>query len=242
VAGQADDTISVVEAATGRSLRTIPLGPRPELSLADRGEALFHDSRLSLDGWMSCQSCHTDGHSNGQLGDTLGDGSYGAPKRVPSLLGVGSTGPWTWTGSIPRLEDQIQKSVERTMRGTPLSGEQVDALAAYLRSLSPPRRRIGTDPAAEARGRLVFEKQQCARCHRPPTYTSPGRHDVDLVDEAGNRRFNPPSLRGLVNRDPLLHDGRAETIEAVFLEHDHPGGQPMSAAEVADLAAFLRSL
>ena len=55
--------------------------------------------------------------SNGLSSDTLGDGSFGAPKRTPSLLGVGATGPWTWTGSIDRLEDQVRKSILTTMRG-----------------------------------------------------------------------------------------------------------------------------
>ena len=86
----------------GRAVRqasgSIPLGPRPELGPVERGERLFLDARLSHDGWMSCQSCHTDGQTNGLLADTLGDGGFGAPKRVTSLLGVGATGPWTWTG------------------------------------------------------------------------------------------------------------------------------------------------
>ncbi len=81
---------------------------------------------------MSCHSCHTDGHSNGQLGDTLGDDSYGAPKPRPSLRGVHATGPWTWTGSIDRLEAQIQKSVQRTMRGAELNADQVASLTARI--------------------------------------------------------------------------------------------------------------
>ena len=99
-------------------LATISLGPRPEPTAADRGERLFYSAKLSHDGWMSCHSCHTDGHTNSLLSDTLGDGSYGAPKRVPSLLGVAATGPWTWTGSIARLEDQVRKSIATTMHGT----------------------------------------------------------------------------------------------------------------------------
>ena len=53
--------------------------PAPEPDAVARGERLFHDARLSHDGWMSCHSCHVDGHTNGLVADTLGDGSYGAP-------------------------------------------------------------------------------------------------------------------------------------------------------------------
>ena len=87
---------------------------------------------------MSCHSCHTDGHTNNLLSDTLGDGSYGAPKRVPSLLGVAETGPWTWTASVARLEDQVQKSIATTMHGTKLPESQISDLTAYLATLAPP--------------------------------------------------------------------------------------------------------
>lgn len=237
------DTLTAIDARTGTLRATVSLGTRPEPTLVERGERLFHDASLSHDRWMSCQSCHTDGHSNGQLGDTLGDGSYGAPKRVPSLLGVGTSGPWSWVGGMDRLEDQVRKSILLTMRGSEPAKDDVAALTAYLRTLEPPRPVTASlDPAAINRGREVFVSQGCADCHTPPRYTSKGRYDVGLADEAGNTKFNPPSLLGVGVREPLLHDGRARRLEDVFLEHGHPGGAEMSRDEVADLAAFLRSL
>ncbi len=42
-----------------------------------------------------------------------------------------------------------------------------------------------------------FSRSESAQsCHALPEYTSPGRYDVGLRDEVGNREFNPPSLRG----------------------------------------------
>jgi YVTN family beta-propeller protein len=244
VACALDDRIDVVATGTGRTLAAIALGPRPELGPADRGERLFFDAGLSHDGWMSCQSCHTDGHTSGLRSDTLGDGSYGAPKRIPSLLGSGSTGPWTWLGGIGRLEDQVKKSIETTMQGKPPRGSDVEALAAYLRTLAPPSPVALADVAATAveRGRAVFEARKCAECHAPPEYTTAERYDVGLADEVGNRLFNPPSLRGVGLRAPLLHDGRAATLEEVFRTHQHPRGAEFSAGEVSDLIAFLLKL
>jgi YVTN family beta-propeller protein len=246
VADSLDDTISVVEIATGLRPATISLGPRPELTAADRGERLFSSAKLSHDGWMSCHSCHTDGHSNSLLSDTLGDGSYGAPKRVPSLLGVAATGPWTWTGSIPRLEDQIRKSIDTTMHGVKPTDENVSDLAAYLNSLAPPSAEVmgiaSGDASAIGRGREVFESRKCASCHVPPKYTSLERYDVGLHDEAGNREFNPPSLRAVSRRDSLLHDGRAGSLEDVFQNERHPRGLALTTREIADLVAFLRTL
>jgi cytochrome c peroxidase len=240
------DTISVVAVDSGRRVRTIALGPLPEPDAIERGERLFYDARLSHDGWMSCHSCHTDGHTNGLVSDTLGDGSFGAPKRVPSLLGVGATGPWTWIGSIDRLEAQVRKSIETTMRGSPPSDESVAALTAYLRALAPPDpamvQRTPDDAAAATRGRETFRTRGCAECHAPPEYTTPGRFDVGLEDEVGNRRFNPPSLRGVVLRAPWLHDGRAGTLGEVFRRHGHPPGTVLTPQEVADLVAFLKTI
>ncbi len=245
VADSLDDTISVVATATGQRPATIPLGPRPELSAADRGERLFSSARVSHDGWMSCQSCHTDGHTNGLLSDTLGDGSYGAPKRVPSLLGVAATGPWTWTGSMARLEDQVRKSIATTMHGTKPTDAQVADLTAYLRTLSPPAPRMwGTDldGPAVARGKQVFEARKCASCHEPPEYTTPQMVDVGLADEVGNREFNPPSLRAVSRRDAFLHDGRAHSLREVFAREHHPRGLELSPREIDDLVAFLGTL
>ncbi len=243
VAGKLDDSISVVEAETYRRLKVIALGPRPESTLVERGESLFHDATLSHDGWMSCQSCHTDGHTSGLLVDTLGDDSYGAPKKVPSLLGVGRTGPWAWNGSIDRLEHQVRKSITITMQGRIPTTDQVEALTAYLESLAPPR---AVSPSnqhqAEGRGQAVFATRKCGQCHGGPEFTTSKLYDVGLVDEVGNHRFNPPSLRGVSQRDGFFHDGRAGTLEAVFLKHGHPRESEWTETEVADLVAFLKSL
>jgi YVTN family beta-propeller protein len=246
VADALDDTISVVEVATGLRVATIALGHRPQPTAAERGERLFSSARLSHDGWMSCQSCHTDGHTNNLLSDTLGDGSYGAAKRVPSLLGVATTGPWTWTGSIPRLEDQVRQSIVTTMHGAKPTDEQIKDLTAYLSSLPVPPPELTSNGPSDlpvvARGRQVFESRKCMSCHVPPEYTSPGVYDVGLSDEVGNREFNPPSLRGVGRRETLLHDGRAHALEEVFQKERHPRRLVLTPAEIADLVAFLRTL
>jgi DNA-binding beta-propeller fold protein YncE len=246
VANTHTDSVSIVDLEAGRVTAELALGPAGELKAADRGELLFHDARLSHDGWMSCHSCHTDGHSNGRLADTLGDGTYGTPKRVPSLLGVADTGPWGWNGGVKDLRDQMRQSVATTMRGPKLSDDQADDLVAYLRTLTPApplgRFRDSADRATVARGREAFDRQGCGTCHAPPTYTTPRTYDVGLVDEAGLRAFNPPSLRGVSQGGPFFHDGRAATLADVFARHRHQIRGDIAAAELADLLAFLESL
>jgi YVTN family beta-propeller protein len=243
IANMLDDSISVVDVPTGLPRRTIALGRMPAPTAAQRGERLFFDARVAHDGWMSCHSCHTDGHSSGKSADTLGDGGFGAPKRVPSLLGGGQTGPWGWLGSFEFLEDQVRQSIASTMHGAKVDTAMVNDLVAYLQRLEPPRpARPAVDVSAVERGRALFLARKCDVCHVPPNYTTPGAFDVGLADEVGQRRFNPPSLQGVGLRAPLLHDGRAPTLEDVFLRHRHPRGAAMTDDEASDLAAFLRSL
>jgi DNA-binding beta-propeller fold protein YncE len=240
IANWLSDTISVFDLNFQNLVATIPLGPQPEASLADRGEALFYDGTLSHNGWLSCNSCHTDGHSNGQLNDNLGDGSYGAAKRVLSLLGVRDTAPWAWNGGIAKLEDQIRNSIQTTMRGK-ASDEQVAALTEFLKTLDPPPR-LSKSGESAARGELVFRQQGCAKCHAAPQFTTPKIYDVGLHDEVGNSEFNPPSLRGISQRDSFFHDSRAHDLASVFTQFHHGIKAQTTDRDLQDLMIFLRGI
>jgi cytochrome c peroxidase len=252
------DEVVLVDLDAGQVVARIALGPQGEPTIVDRGERLFYDARLSLDGWFSCHSCHTDGHTNGQRADTLGDGGFGAAKRVLTLLGTNDTGPWAWDASAPDLEGQIHKSLVTTLQGREPTSDQVMALAAYLRSLPPPPAlgplenapgaagaapsRETFDPALAERGHLVFARRGCTACHTEGAFTTGGTFDVGLADELGGQRFNPPSLRGVSQLDELFHDNRAAALEEVFTVHGHRLEEPLDDGELRALIEFLRGL
>ena len=52
--------------------------------------------------------------------------------------------------------------------------------------------------------------------HIPPSYTSNSKYDVGIHDEYGLKEFNPPSLRGISQRNRFFHDNRAQTLIEVF--------------------------
>jgi len=243
VANMFSDSISVIDVPRRKVIEEIPLqADAAPLTSVERGESLFYDARLSLDGWYSCHSCHTDGHTVGLLSDNLGDDNYGAPKRIPSLLGTAGTGPWQWNGSQKRLEEQVHKSVVTTMQGEDPGEEQVADLAAFVARLpAPPRPRI-IDEERVARGREVFSSHGCNNCHVPPLYTSQGVYDVGLKDQHGRSEFNPPSLRGVRLRGPYFHDNRAATLEAVFRSYKHQLNADLTDEDLAALITFLESL
>ncbi len=247
VANTFADSISIISLKEHEAIAEIPLGPQPELTLAQRGELLFHDASLSHDGWMSCQSCHSDGHTNGHLNDNFSDKSFGAPKRVLSLLGRNGTAPFAWNATAEDFGAQIRKSIIHTMQGDKEpTDKQVEALTAFLETLPPPPpidlARGQRDEAAVARGNGFFKSRRCDRCHAPPTYTTPRTYNVGLTDKLGRDHFNPPPLVGVGQRGPYLHDGQAKSLEDVFKKFKHKVPADLSEEQLSDLLAFLRSL
>jgi YVTN family beta-propeller protein len=249
VANQFDDSVSVINVGLMRLVKKISLGKQPEtLSEQQLGEGLYYDARLSVEGWYSCNSCHTDGHTTGSRNDNFSDGSFGTPKQIPSLLGVESTRPWGWTGRFNTHEAQVQQSILGTMHGPSrgATGENVNAIATYIRSLEPaPGISVARgEPESDAarRGRRVFEHLRCGRCHAGSDFTSDRTYDVEPRDEENLTEFNPPSLLGVSQRSAFLHDGRAKSLREVFEKFGHPKQETIPPDQLDDLLQYLRRL
>ena len=210
------NAIQVVDMASRKLARTIELSPAAPPSLARQGEAIFYDAGRSLDQWYSCHSCHYEGHTNAATMDTRNDGRFGNFKTVLSLRGAAKTGPWFWHGWATDFRAALRKSMTETMLGEEPTDHDVEAMAAFVESLTPPRNahlESGRLSAAAARGEAVFhsEKAACAQCHPAPNFTDGLTHDVGLgAATDAYSEYNSPSLRGVYDRVRLLHDGRAQ--------------------------------
>jgi cytochrome c peroxidase len=245
------DAVQVVDAKAGKIVRSIPLGSPARPSLARQGEELFYDARRSHNQWFSCHTCHTDGHTCGLTFDTLNDDSFGNPKLTPTLRNVANTGPWTWHGWQRDLGAAVEKSLTETMFGPRPTPAQTRVMVAFLATLehppNPKRDRGGALTPAAERGRQLFSgKAACSRCHQGKHYTSRKNYDVKLEpDGSPYKLWNPPSLLGLYDRGPYLHDGRASSLKDVLQKYHSPeklGGAPLTPQETNDLLAFLNSL
>src|SRR3954451_2686438 len=77
------------------------------------GEALFHDKRLSVDGSLTCASCHdrAKGFADGKV---QGAGVPGRPlkRHTPGLWNLAWAGPVFWDGRARSLEDQVAGPIE----------------------------------------------------------------------------------------------------------------------------------
>jgi cytochrome c peroxidase len=245
------DAVQVVDVKAGKVVRTIPLGAPAQPALARKGEELFYDARRSHNQWFSCHTCHSDGHTCGLTFDTLNDDSFGNPKLTPTLRNVVNTGPWTWHGWQRDLGAAVEKSLTETMFGPKPTARETQALVAFLATLEHPpnpNRAKGESltPAAQ-RGRLLFSgAAACSRCHQGKHYTSSRNYDVKLEpDGSPYKLWNPPSLLGVNDRGPYLHDGRARTLRDLLQKHhgsEMLGGRKLTSQETSDLIEFLKSL
>ncbi|HJL14847.1 MAG TPA: PKD domain-containing protein [Sandaracinaceae bacterium LLY-WYZ-13_1] len=175
-------------------------------------------------------------------------------------------GPFRGTGLMD--DEDFHAGTRDETLGDPKAGvsEDLDALAAYVSSLdehlpSPFRDADGSLPEAAARGRRVFADAGCGTCHAGDALTdsgfegdgTPRLHDVGTLAEGSGERLggplvgiDTPTLHGLWQGAPYLHDGSAATLREVFTTRNegdaHGATSGLSAGELDDLIAYLRCL
>lgn len=253
VANYLSNSVQIVDLDSGDVTRTISLGGPAEPSLARTGEAIFYDADRSMHSWFSCNTCHTDGHTAGQVFDTRNDRSHGTPKLTPSLRGVAETGPWTWHGWQTDLHDAMKRSMNESMASKqPFSDEEATAMVAYLQTLDHPAnpRANPTDTVLARKqelGRTLFSgKAGCNNCHAGDHFTSAEKFDGKVEDRKDrDPLYNPPTLRGVVSRRRFLHTGKARSLDAVLTKYHRTEdlvGESLTDDERESLIEYLKSL
>lgn len=84
------------------------VGPGSDAAQVALGRRLFHDGDLSINGTLSCATCHDPRHSFAD-GTRAHPGAHGEPglRNVPSLVNVGAFSPLTWgNDALTTLERQ----------------------------------------------------------------------------------------------------------------------------------------
>ena len=121
-------------------------------------------------------------------------------------------------------------------------------LDAFLKAEQPvpsPYLVDGELSAAAVRGQAVFNTR-CIGCHSGPYLTDQQLHDVGTGTAMDAGPFDTPSLIEVWRTGPYLHDGRAAALNEVITKFnpgdEHGETSKLTAAEIADLVAFLMSL
>jgi mono/diheme cytochrome c family protein/cytochrome c553 len=226
------------------SSTTIPRTTRASVKL-ERGRALFHatgDNRVSADG-RACASCHPDGRD-----DTLVWSSPNGPRQTPMLAGrLSGAAPYGWNGDAADVSTHLVQTFKR-LGGTGITGDDKEALMAYVGSLRAPPPRKAKDMSSVERGLAIFSSPQaeCSSCHGEGGDLPDGvSHDVKSRVGADIRtKFDTPSLRFVSGSAPYFHDGRYKDLHTLLTRSDGKMGHTkhLSPTELADLEAYLESL
>jgi len=180
----------------------------------DRGEGLRNTTSLVGQGGKAGAPLHWSGNFD-EVQDFEND--------IRSFFGgtglMSDTGFNTGTRSQPMGDPKAGASAD------------LDALAAYVDSLtqptrSPKRAAGGAMTAGAVAGQTLFTSLNCQSCHtgaRLSDSTTGVRHDVGTIKPSSGHRLggpldgiDTPTLRGVWNTAPYLHDGSAATLRDVL--------------------------
>jgi YVTN family beta-propeller protein len=243
------DTLGVVNISpeVRPKAESFALGPPKAMSVSRRGEMLFNDARVCFQQWQSCASCHPDARSDSLNWDLLNDG-IGNPKQSKSMLFSHKTPPAMATGIRADAETAVRAGM-RNIQCTVRPEEDAVALDTYLTSIQPvpsPYLVKGKLSASAKRGKKIFEKAGCAKCHPSPLYTNIRRYNVGTgIGLEENREFDTPTLAEVWRTAPYLYDGRAATINDVLTKDNskdsHGTTSGLSEKEIDDLSEYVLS-
>ncbi|MEM7012697.1 MAG: LamG-like jellyroll fold domain-containing protein, partial [Verrucomicrobiota bacterium] len=222
------------------------------------------DTRLAVEEYISCASCHNDGGQDGRVWDLtqFGEGL----RNTIDLRGRGAGhGKLHWTANFDEVHDfegqirdlaggqglltEAQFAATQDPLGAPKAGlsPDLDALAAYVESLTEfPESPFVSNAAT---GQALFTSQGCATCHGGDAFSDSiddRLHDVGTFTAAsGQGKGQPltgldtPTLRGVWANAPYLHDGSAPTIADAIRAHT---GVVLTNQEFQDIAAYVEQI
>jgi DNA-binding beta-propeller fold protein YncE/cytochrome c553 len=165
------------------------------------------------------------------------------------------------TGFLP--EEMLSVGTRNEPLGDPKAGlsADLDALASYVASLdhanpSPYRNPDGSLTADGLAGRAIFSRLGCDFCHGGSELTDSARgslHDVGTLSEGSGMRageplfgIDTPTLLGVWETPPYLHDGSAPTLRDVLTSKNpddlHGYVSSLAEPEVDQLVAYVAQL
>ena len=264
VANRLDDTVSLIDTAARKVVRTIELGGPAELTPQRRGEQLFFDARFAFHNGFSCANCHLESTFDGLQWDLEPDG-FGVDIVDNRLLeDVDGTEPFKWNGGNPDLETECGPRTEKYFyRSQSYSREELGDLVSYIKSmpLRPNRYRLpnGELTAAQERGKDIFERtrkkdrtpipesNQCGFCHSGRHYTN--QKQVDVGSGKWSDRspiIDVPQLTNVALTAPYLHDGSARSLEEIWTifnpKDTHGVTNDLNKDELNDMIEYLKTL
>ena len=212
-------------------------------SAIDKGEKIFNDATYCFQNWQSCNGCHPgNARTDGLNWDLMNDG-IGNPKNCKSLLYSHVTPPSMISGIREKAEIAVRRGFTH-IQFAEIPEDDAKCVDEYLISLRPvpsPYLIDGKLSDKAERGKTVFEKLNCGYCHSGIYFTDMKMHRIgqDIEFEEG---WDTPTLVEIWRTAPYLFDGRAATLEDVFVTYKHGIDKKVSKEEIEDLVDYVNSL
>lgn len=215
---------------------------------------------------VACFSCHVNGHTNGALELAPDNRPNYARLRVdtPTMRGNYAELLFSSKRSIRTMDHfaEVEEYFDgdtamlAAIGGRDLQKANTNHMGDFNSIIDfPPAPKLdvfnrlipATATPQELRGEALFlGKAQCAPCHPPVSqFTDNTMHDLKVERFYTGRPEGPIKtfpLRGIKDSPPYLHDGRLLTLEDSVVFFDIVLGTKLTAAEKADLVAYLRAL
>ncbi|GAB5350031.1 cytochrome-c peroxidase [Alteriqipengyuania sp. 357] len=225
-----------------------PLPPRPKLegreaALAELGQALFNEPRLSASGHFACASCHARELGMGDgLRTSFGHGRQRGTRNAQQIFTAGFMHELFWDGRADTLEEQALAAMTNPIE---MAGEVGEI-----------ERRINADPHYRAKFAQIYGAEPIGidrileaiaafqKTLRPP------RSKWDLMLARGPDVFTDQELEGLhlfrtkagcasCHSGPLLSDGRYHNIGLTYYGRTYEDlGRYGVTGEGADVGRF----
>jgi YVTN family beta-propeller protein len=240
------------------------------------GKKLFFTSTgsMSVNQRASCASCHVFGTHDARPWDLSQFGKH--LRSTPDVRGIGHTGAHDWTGDKDEMADHNFGILEfaggpglipgggNPPLGAPNSGlsQDMDDIGRWMATLSPRKdtpflNPDGSQTANADSGEVLFNDPvvACADCHVSPFFTDSRlglpfiKHDVGTADPADTDAaagFDTPSLIGVWDTGPYLHNHLATTLQAVMTTFNtgdqHGTTSHLSSAQIDFIAEYVKSI
>jgi YVTN family beta-propeller protein len=211
-----------------QKLATIKTCEPPKTPEWVRGKVLFNTAISPMSGrrWVSCSSCHPDGHNDGRVWQ-----NPEGLRKTTALFGLAHTHPLHYSADRDEVQDfeytirsplmqgagllkgQIKPKVgfgkvelEETTSGR---SKDLDALAIYTNSFDfplSPNVQAGKLSVAAARGKELFINKEvgCNKCHSGPYYTDSSLEKPFKLHDVGTGGDDPSEKMGPAYDTPTL--------------------------------------
>ena len=212
----------------------------PGESRRDTGHDVFHKSANGFSS-LACASCHPEALDDARTWNFNPIG----PRRTQSIRGgILATAPLHWDGDMEDLGHIMSEVFVNRMGGAPLGPRQSRLVGRWIDAQPVLPKAEIADTSAVDRGKVLYfdTKVGCATCHSGEKLTN-----NDWADVGTGKAFQVPTLMGIADRAPFMHDGCAKTLRDRF-SADCGGGDKhgvtshLTPAQMDDLVAYLETL